>query len=311
MQDNDWDEKDYNQYDSTYPSPYTQQRQHPIADTEEHEDAIIYKSPLHRVFKRMFNSGVEARGIERVPEDERDGTHTIGLLLLWWSVNSVVSTVPIGVSAVRYLSLVLRLTMDLFLSFLPSFLHYLTSMPLMSSVYSPARCITTPSLSLALPLAQLLAQGFFFLSFKSAMAAIVAFTAVGAACCGFIATLGPKTGLRTMVISRYSVGFAGGTIFAILNILTQLVNASLSILLQLRRPRLMSCGAGLLMYRRHPRRSDPDQCLKWETPARGVYRARRVVRFDPLLCRVQRCAAALPLPLCPLPASSLLSNGPQ
>lgn len=41
--------------------------------------------------------GVEVRGIERVPEDERDGKHTIGLLLLWWSVNMVVSSVPIGV----------------------------------------------------------------------------------------------------------------------------------------------------------------------------------------------------------------------
>jgi hypothetical protein len=33
-----------------------------------------------------------------VPEDERDGKHTIGLMLLWWSVNTVVSTFPIGVS---------------------------------------------------------------------------------------------------------------------------------------------------------------------------------------------------------------------
>ncbi|ORX37540.1 cytosine-purine permease [Kockovaella imperatae] len=122
------------------------------------------KSGLHRFFRKLFDHGVEARGIERVPEEERDGTHTIGLLLLWWSVNSVVSTVPIG----------------------------------------------------------LLAQPFYGLSFKSAVACIVTFTAIGAACCGFIATLGPKTGLRTMVISRYSVGFVGATIFAIFNILTQL-----------------------------------------------------------------------------------------
>lgn len=57
------------------------------------------RNPLFRGLRRLFRSGVEARGIERVPEDERDGKHTIGLLLLWWSVNCVVSTFPIGVSS--------------------------------------------------------------------------------------------------------------------------------------------------------------------------------------------------------------------
>ena len=62
-----------------------------------HEEDVAQKSSLHRFLEKVFGHGVEARGIERVPEDERDGTHTIGLLLLWWSVNMVVSTVPIGV----------------------------------------------------------------------------------------------------------------------------------------------------------------------------------------------------------------------
>ncbi|GFZ52283.1 hypothetical protein JCM24511_10056 [Saitozyma sp. JCM 24511] len=127
-------------------------------------ELVTQKGPIYRWLSKAFDMGVEARGIERVPEDERDGKHTIGLLLLWWSVNSVVSTVPIG----------------------------------------------------------LLAQAYYTLTFHSAVAAIVAFTAIGAACCAFIATLGPKTGLRTMVISRYSVGFVGGSIFSIFNILTQL-----------------------------------------------------------------------------------------
>ena len=39
----------------------------------------------------------------------------------------------------------------------------------------------------------------------------------------FIATLGPQTGLRTMVITRYSSGYIGCTIYSILNILTQYV----------------------------------------------------------------------------------------
>jgi len=38
----------------------------------------------------------------------------------------------------------------------------------------------------------------------------------------FIATLGPQTGLRTMIITRYSSGYVGCTIYSILNILTQL-----------------------------------------------------------------------------------------
>lgn len=68
------------------------------------EDNVVYEShivqdkgPAFRWLSKLFQVGVEARGIERVPEDERDGRHTIGLLLLWWSVNMVVSTVPIGV----------------------------------------------------------------------------------------------------------------------------------------------------------------------------------------------------------------------
>ncbi|WVR03012.1 hypothetical protein IAU60_000001 [Kwoniella sp. DSM 27419] len=116
------------------------------------EDDVANRNLLYRKLGKLFDNGVEARGIERVPEDERDGTHTIGLLLFWWSVNMVVSTVPIG----------------------------------------------------------------------SAVAAIVTFTALGSAFTSFIATLGPKTGLRTMVITRYSAGYVGATIFAFLNILTQL-----------------------------------------------------------------------------------------
>ena len=184
-----WEDKDpYIPYDPqpTYPYNVEEGNTNGYGDIPiegDHEEAIVQKSRIHRWLKKLFDHGVEARGIERVPEDERDGTHTIGLLLLWWSVNSVVSTVPIGVS--------------------------------------PAASLPA---SLLILVSQLLAQAFFSLSFKSAVAAIVSFTAIGAACCGFIATLGPKTGLRTMVISRYSVGFVGATIFAIFNILTQLVS---------------------------------------------------------------------------------------
>ncbi len=129
------------------------------------EDQIAKKSPLFRWMGRLFSmGGVEVRGIERVPENERSNKHILNLLIFWWSVNSVLTTVPIG----------------------------------------------------------FLAQGYFTLSFAHAVAAIVVFTALGAAACGFIATLGPQTGLRTMVVSRYSVGYVGGILFSILNILTQI-----------------------------------------------------------------------------------------
>lgn len=49
------------------------------------------------------------------------------------------------------------------------------------------------------------------------------FGALGAVTTAFVATLGPKTGMRTMIISRYSSGYIGGTIFSVLNILTQYV----------------------------------------------------------------------------------------
>lgn len=146
---------------------------HGDKDVDVHDAELAESNPLFRAFKGLFNKGVEARGIERVPEDERDSTHFIGLLVMWWGVNTVISTFPIG----------------------------------------------------------LLAQAYFNLSFQSAVAAIVTFTAIGAACCGFIATLGPQTGLRTIVITRYSMGMVGGTIFALFNILTQLGFSSIAVIL--------------------------------------------------------------------------------
>ncbi|KAF8885076.1 cytosine-purine permease [Gymnopilus junonius] len=107
----------------------------------------------------LFELGVEARGVERIPEDMRDVTH------IWnKSVNMVLTTISIGV----------------------------------------------------------LAQQLFTLTLPHATATILCFGAVGTALTSFIATLGPKTGLRTMVITRFSSGYVGGTIYAILNILTQL-----------------------------------------------------------------------------------------
>ena len=58
-------------------------------------------------------------------------------------------------------------------------------------------------------------------SHRHAIATIFTFGAIGAASTAFIATLGPQTGLRTMIITRYSSGYVGGTIYSFFNILTQ------------------------------------------------------------------------------------------
>lgn len=68
----------------------------------------------------------------------------------------------------------------------------------------------------------MLARPFFNLSYQTAVLVIVFFTAIGACGTAFIASLGPMTGLRTMVICRYSMGFIGASIFSALNILTHL-----------------------------------------------------------------------------------------
>ncbi|KAG8876572.1 hypothetical protein FRB98_007241 [Tulasnella sp. 332] len=113
---------------------------------------------------KIFAAGVEARGVERVPENDRENKNSWNNLLMWWSVNTVLTTIPIGV----------------------------------------------------------LAQEFFTLTFAHAVAVTMCFGALGAVATAFIATLGPQTGCRTMIIARFSSGYAGGLIFSILNILTQL-----------------------------------------------------------------------------------------
>ncbi|EIN10595.1 hypothetical protein PUNSTDRAFT_142573 [Punctularia strigosozonata HHB-11173 SS5] len=121
----------------------------------------------------LFQRGVEARGVERVPENERSPRNSWNNLLMWFSVNCVLTTVPIGV----------------------------------------------------------LAQEFYTLTLPHAIGIIIGFAAIGCATTAFIATLGPQTGLRTMVITRYSVGYVGGAIFSILNILTQLGFSVIAVIL--------------------------------------------------------------------------------
>ncbi|KAF7326441.1 Cytosine-purine permease [Mycena sanguinolenta] len=94
------------------------------------DDAIVKRFGfLGPALAKLFASGVEARGVERVPEDQRDGRNMWNNLLMWCH----------------------------------------------------------------------------------ALATILCFAAVGAVATSFIATLGPRTGLRTMIITRYSSGYFGCT----------------------------------------------------------------------------------------------------
>ncbi|KAH7913882.1 permease for cytosine/purines, uracil, thiamine, allantoin-domain-containing protein [Hygrophoropsis aurantiaca] len=122
---------------------------------------------------KLFASGVEARGVERVPEDQRETKNAWNNLLMWWSVNAVLTTIPIGA----------------------------------------------------------LAQEVYYMTFGNAVATIMCFGALGGIATAFIAMLGPITGLRTMIITRFSSGYLGGTIYSILNILTQLGFSTTAVIL--------------------------------------------------------------------------------
>lgn len=68
----------------------------------------------------------------------------------------------------------------------------------------------------------MLGSQFFTLSFKSSIAIIYIMSAIGCATTAWIATLGPKYGLRTIALTRFAGGWPGAFIFSLLNIVTQL-----------------------------------------------------------------------------------------
>ncbi|GAA5906634.1 hypothetical protein JCM5296_000716 [Sporobolomyces johnsonii] len=66
---------------------------------------------------------------------------------------------------------------------------------------------------------------YYTLDFPTSMAVIWLGTALGCTVSATMATLGPKTGLRTMALSRFAGGWPGTAIFSLLNALTQLCYA--------------------------------------------------------------------------------------
>ncbi|RPD65014.1 cytosine-purine permease [Lentinus tigrinus ALCF2SS1-6] len=136
----------------------------PTAEADPEDVLVKRYGRFGPLLSKLFASGVEARGVERVPEDQRETRNMWNNLLMWWSVNTVLTTIPIGT----------------------------------------------------------LAQVYYTLTLPHTVATILCFGALGAIATAFISTLGPRTGLRTMIITRFSSGYVGGTIYSILNILTQL-----------------------------------------------------------------------------------------
>src|SRR5579859_2934124 len=63
-----------------------------------------------------------------------------------------------------------------------------------------------------------LSTSVFFLGFWDSVASIIIFNVLGILPVAFLSTLGPRLGLRTMTISRFSFGWIGGSIMAIFNV---------------------------------------------------------------------------------------------
>ncbi|KAF8507735.1 hypothetical protein JB92DRAFT_3121574 [Gautieria morchelliformis] len=111
---------------------------------------------------KLFDFGVEARGIERVPENERQDKHVAGLMLFWFSVTTVLTNLSVG----------------------------------------------------------MLAQQHFKLTFPDTVGVVIGFGIIGCTTIAFTAMLGPRFGMRTMVITRYAFGYWGATAASLFNILT-------------------------------------------------------------------------------------------
>jgi len=141
----------------------------PIDDTVEGKELAVdmaeVEEPATGVrgwFRKIFTV-VELRGIERVMPEDRHPKGVINNLLMWWSVNCVLTTVPIGT----------------------------------------------------------LGPAVFGMGLRDTILSIIGFTILGCFTTAFCATLGPKLGLRQMVISRFSFGWWGAVVLSLLNIITQ------------------------------------------------------------------------------------------
>ena len=117
---------------------------------------------------------------------------------------------------------------------------------------------------------------------RHAIATILCFGVVGAIPTAFIATLGRQTGMRTMIISRYSSGYFGCTIYSFLNILTQYVYNIYFVIAYLRR----YLQARILHYMRYPRWADAREHQPGHDTLDRRHHHRLNVFVSPMLYRI-------------------------
>jgi hypothetical protein len=86
---------------------YEDKEKNPVAQDSPDHVIINRFSTVGPILSKLFASGVEARGVERVPEDQREKKNMWGNLLMWWSVNTVLTTLPIGVLGQEFFTLTL------------------------------------------------------------------------------------------------------------------------------------------------------------------------------------------------------------
>jgi hypothetical protein len=98
-------------YDVEYSAPVSPGEKHRSAFAPDesgavHGDTFVTGDSLYARIQRLAGRfGVEQRGIERVPEDERTDKTTIKLCTMWLAPNMTVSTFAIGVLAVPVFNL--------------------------------------------------------------------------------------------------------------------------------------------------------------------------------------------------------------
>lgn len=117
-----------------------------------HGEVFVQGDTLYAKLQRVATRfGVEARGIERVPEDERTDKSTVKVGTMWCAANMVVSSFALGV--------------------------------------------------LSVPL--------FGLGFADSVLVVLFINILGILPVCFFSTLGPKFGMRQMILSRFYFGYYG------------------------------------------------------------------------------------------------------
>lgn len=126
------------------------------------EDGNSLYAKLQRIAGKL---NIEQRGIERVPENERNDTSYLNISTMWLAANMVVSSFAIGV----------------------------------------------------------LGNALFYLGFVDAILVVIFFNLLGVLSVCFFSSLGPKFGLRQMVLTRFWFGWWGTKFIACINVLTCLI----------------------------------------------------------------------------------------